>query len=73
MKFTWCNNISNLAAWNSAQIEEVNMDGEYQELLEADQGTDEFDIHTFSNRFSLLLVYYSPIIYKTNEYFIELA
>ena len=44
MKFTWCKNISNLAAWNSAQIEEVDMSGKYQEMLQADQGADEFDI-----------------------------
>jgi hypothetical protein len=44
MKFAWCKNISNLATWNSVQIEEVNMDGEYQEMLEADQGADKFDI-----------------------------
>ena len=44
MKFAWHKNISNLAAWNSAQIEEVDMSGEYQEMLQADQGADKFDI-----------------------------
>jgi hypothetical protein len=36
MKFAWRNNIPNLAAWNSAEVEEVDGD-EYQEMLAADE------------------------------------
>jgi hypothetical protein len=39
MKFVWRNNIPNLAAWNSAEVEEVDSD-EYQELLAADEAED---------------------------------
>jgi hypothetical protein len=42
MKFTWCNNIVDLAAWNSGQIEEVDMD-EYCEMLEGDELANNFD------------------------------
>jgi hypothetical protein len=42
MKFAWRKNISDLATWNSAQVEEVDLD-EYRELLEADQWADDFD------------------------------
>jgi len=40
MKFSWRNNIPDLAAWNSEQTEEVNMD-EYQEFLMVDECADE--------------------------------
>ena len=44
MKFSWQNNIPDLAAWNSAQIEEINLDKKcYNELLALDEWTDECD------------------------------
>ena len=37
MKFAWRNNISNLTAWNSSQVEEIDDEfGEYRDLLVAD-------------------------------------
>jgi hypothetical protein len=42
MKFAWRNNIVDLAAWNSGQIEEVDLD-EYSEMLEADELANDFD------------------------------
>ena len=37
MKFAWRNNIGDLAAWNSSQVEEIHDEmGEYQDLLAAD-------------------------------------
>jgi hypothetical protein len=36
MKFAWRNNILDLAAWNSGQYEEVDLD-EYREMLEEDK------------------------------------
>jgi hypothetical protein len=39
MKFAWHNNIPNLAAWNSAEVEEIDGD-EYQEMLAADEAED---------------------------------
>jgi hypothetical protein len=42
MKFAWRNTISDLAAWNSAEMEEVDL-GCYEELLEADAMFDKFD------------------------------
>jgi hypothetical protein len=36
MKFAWRNNIEDLAAWNSAQVKEVNEMKEFQDLLAAD-------------------------------------
>ena len=37
MKFAWRNNIGNLAAWNSRQIEEVEDEmKEYQDMLAVD-------------------------------------
>jgi len=37
MKFAWRNNIGDLAAWNSSQVEEIDDKfGEYQDLLAAD-------------------------------------
>jgi len=37
MKFTWRNNIDNLAAWNSSQVEEIDNEfGEYWDLLVTD-------------------------------------
>jgi hypothetical protein len=41
MKFAW-RNIVDLAAWNSGQIEEVDLD-EYSEMLEADELANDFD------------------------------
>ena len=40
MKFAWRNNIGDLAAWNSAQVEEVfdHEMKEFQDLLAADGG-----------------------------------
>lgn len=42
MKFAWCNTITDLAAWNSADVEEVDL-GYYEELLETDVMLAEFD------------------------------
>ena len=42
MKFTWCNNIPNLAAWNSNEIEEINT-MEYTTLLNDDNWQGDFD------------------------------
>jgi hypothetical protein len=42
MKFAWRTNITDIAAWNSRKIEEVDLD-EYQEMLMADIWSDEFD------------------------------
>jgi hypothetical protein len=39
MKFAWRNNIPNLAAWNSVEVEEIDGD-EYQEMLAADEAED---------------------------------
>ena len=44
MKFTWRNNISNLAAWNSSQIEEIEDEfTEYKDMLVADKDLDKWD------------------------------
>ena len=38
MKFTWRNNIGDLGAWNSAQVEEIDYEmKEYEDMLAADQ------------------------------------
>ena len=42
MKFTWRNTIPDLAAWNSSEVEEINI-GEYEGLLGADNWQDDFD------------------------------
>jgi hypothetical protein len=42
MKFAWRNNITNLAAWNSAQVEVIDIE-EFEELLVADLYADELD------------------------------
>lgn len=42
MKFAWCNTIPDLAAWNSSEVEEINI-GEYEGLLVADNWQDDFD------------------------------
>jgi hypothetical protein len=42
MKFAWCKNIVDLAAWNSGKIKEVDLD-KYSEMLEADKLADKFD------------------------------
>lgn len=44
MKFAWRNTINDLAAWNSAEIEEVDL-GCYADILEADALLAEFDKH----------------------------
>ena len=45
MKFAWRNNnISDLAAWNSSQIEEIKDEfTEYKDMLVADKDFDEWD------------------------------
>jgi hypothetical protein len=45
MKFAWRNNIGDLAAWNSAQVEEVvdHEMKEFQDLLAADGEHEEWD------------------------------
>jgi hypothetical protein len=42
MKFAWREKITDIAAWNSRKLEEVNLD-EYQEMLAADIWSDELD------------------------------
>jgi hypothetical protein len=42
MKFAWRNNIMDLAAWNSAQVEVIDIE-ELEELLAADLYADELD------------------------------
>lgn len=42
MKFAWRQNITDLAAWNSAQVEEIELD-EYSELMEAEELAAEWD------------------------------
>jgi hypothetical protein len=42
MKFAWHNNITDLAAWNTAQVEEVQLD-EYCDMLKADKVADKWD------------------------------
>lgn len=42
MKFTWHQNIVDLAAWNSGQVEEIELE-EYSELLEAEEQAVEWD------------------------------
>jgi hypothetical protein len=42
MKFAWRQNISDLAAWNSGLIEEVNLDP-YHDMLAGDGFEDELD------------------------------
>ena len=42
MKFVWRQNISDLAAWNSGLVEEVNLDS-YNDMLAADGFEDELD------------------------------
>jgi hypothetical protein len=36
MKFAWHRDITNLTAWNSSQVEEVDLD-EYHEMLVAEE------------------------------------
>jgi hypothetical protein len=44
MKFAWRNNIGDLAAWNSAQIEEIEDEIiQYQDMLVADQDSNNWD------------------------------
>lgn len=43
MKFAWRNNIGDLAAWNSAQAEEVDEMKEFQDLLAADGEHEKWD------------------------------
>lgn len=42
MKFAWRRNITDVTAWNSSQVEEVDLD-EYCEMLEADEAATEFE------------------------------
>jgi len=45
MKSMWKNNIANLAAWNSNQVEEIHDEmGEYQDLLVADGERAKWDV-----------------------------
>jgi hypothetical protein len=43
MKFVWRNNIPDLAAWNSAHVEEVDDLEEFRELLDCDDWQKNFD------------------------------
>jgi hypothetical protein len=44
MKFAWRNNIGDLAAWNSAQVEEIGHEmQEYEDMFVADQDFEEWD------------------------------
>jgi|ERR1700678_390798 len=42
MKFAWRNTIPDLAAWNSNEVEEINI-GEYEALLSNDNWQADFD------------------------------
>ena len=47
MKFAWRNNIGDLAAWNSAQVEEIDHEmQEYEDMFIADQDFEEWDKST---------------------------
>jgi hypothetical protein len=44
MKFAWRNNIGDLAAWNSARVEEVDNEmKEYEDMLAADRDFEDWD------------------------------
>lgn len=43
IKFAWCDKISNMAGWNTAQPKDVDLE-EYQDILAADQDAEGFDI-----------------------------
>jgi len=44
MKFAWRNNIRDLAAWNSAQVEEIDHEmREYKDMFIADWDFEEWD------------------------------
>jgi len=44
MKFAWRNNIGDLAAWNSAQVEEIDNEmQEFEDMLVSDQDFEEWD------------------------------
>jgi hypothetical protein len=43
MKFAWRNTITDLAAWNSGLVEEFDLE-EFEDLLVADNYSDEFNI-----------------------------
>jgi len=43
MKFAWQMKITDVVAWNSRQIDEVDLD-EYQEMLDAEVLADQFDM-----------------------------
>jgi hypothetical protein len=44
MKFAWRNNIGDIAAWNSAQVEEVDELKEYEDFLMGDEEQGEWDL-----------------------------
>ena len=44
MKFVWRNNIGDLVAWNSAQVEEVNKMKEYEDFLKGDKEQCDWDL-----------------------------
>jgi hypothetical protein len=44
MKFAWRNNIGDLAAWNSAHVEEIDNEiREYEDMLVSDRDFEEWD------------------------------
>jgi hypothetical protein len=43
MKFAWRNNITNLAAWNSATVEVFDLE-EFEDILADDEYNNELDI-----------------------------
>ena len=52
MKFTWRNNIGDLAAWNSSQVEEIEDETlEYKDMLVGDQDLNEWDNMADSDEF----------------------
>jgi len=42
MKFAWHRNIADVAAWNSGQMDEVDLD-EYSKMVEAELQAEEFE------------------------------
>ena len=52
IKFAWRNNIGDLAAWNSAQVEEIDYKiKEYEDMLAADQEFQEWDKEELEDEF----------------------
>ena len=52
IKFAWRNNIGDLAAWSSAQVEEIDYEmEEYKDMLAADQEFEEWNEEESEDKF----------------------